>query len=116
MLETLNEQPLACDSQDLLGIEDRRKERNVFHVILPQSLSQGKHLLHAHLGQLPGKHATLKRSVEKEKGGWTLDGSARTREASLELCSGLHCHLPSRWSCGIQSRKENEALGHQLDW
>lgn len=89
MLETLNEQPLACDSQDLLGIEDRRKERNVFHVILPQSLSQGKHLLHAHLGQLPGKHATLKRSVEKEKGGWTLDGSARPQKPPWSSAVGF---------------------------
>lgn len=51
---------LVYDSQDLLWVVDWRKEGDIFHVILPQSLSKGKHLLHAHLGQLPSKHATLK--------------------------------------------------------
>lgn len=79
-----------------MRVEDGRKEGDIFHIVLPQPLSQGKHLLHAHLGQLPGKHAALQWGTEKGKVGQmmaqlrtqrkvpaALQWASRSREASL---------------------------------
>lgn len=64
-----------------MRVEDRRKEGDIFHIVLPQPLSQVKHLLHAHLGQLPGKHAALKWGTEKEREDWSDEGTAQLRES-----------------------------------
>ena len=52
--------PFSSDSQNLQWVEVWRKKGDVLHVVLPQPLPEGKHLLHAHLGQLSSKHAPLR--------------------------------------------------------
>lgn len=90
LLQTLRSCGLRfpSDSQDLTWVEGWRKEGHVLHVVLPQPLPQGKHLPHAHTGQLPSKHAALRR------------GETGRRRAPFSPCPAPGGHPSCQWASG----------------
>lgn len=119
LLQTLRSCGLRfpSDSQDLTWVEGWRKEGHVLHVVLPQPLPQGKHLPHAHTGQLPSKHAALRpgRNREKESTFQPMPSPGRPSELSVGFRS-RRCCSPSGRSPDTESQMEKVVSGHQPDW